>query len=437
MGPYSVGSPRRASQSAAAAATSSTSATRDVQAQPASAGLKEGIMSCLQGAASLFAACCPCLSPPSQDPMERMPLLNASPPNAAIRNEQPVAMAVVVAQPPPLNDRCQLATDGWQHADADFSWHNVDAAAIQSAKTDIVQNGMLPMLQELLGDDGMQNPGLQQRLATCVATTPRVYSAEEFGLRIYYASNDLSGTGDDNDAISGSLQDVRTAVQTHFIGEDVKGAKLLNTIATNTTPENLIRILFKIASKTTGSQSQELNDLIQSKFREAGIDLQQPTPLSAAICTSIAARLEPEWMTTIQTAAQDALTHALSETMDEMFSSVQGKAFGNTVVLNQGSAEASVGMHLLTHELMHTLADPSTVDTLRQTAHMGDEGPNEFFARLASMNAGLDRSTSTEKTPYKLNPAWSDADLTKTLARAYFLGDAAALASVRAGIPEQ
>lgn len=436
MEPYRVGSPRRASTSSAATATSSASAPREVQAQPASAALKESITSCLQGAASLFSACFSCLSP-TQDPTERTPLLNASPPNEVIRNEPPVAMAVIVVQPPPLNDRCQLATTGWDHADADFSWANIDAGAIQSAKTDILQNGMMPMLQELLGDEGIQNPDLQQRLATCVATTPRIYSAEEFGLRIYYASNDLSGTGDDNRAISGSLPDVRTAVQTHFVGEDVKGAKLLNTIATNKTPENLIRILFKIATQTSTSQSPVLNALIQASFRDAGVDLAQKTPLDAKACVAIAEKLGPQ-VQTIQSAANDALTHALSETMDEMFSSVQGKAFGNTVVLNQGSAEATVGLHLLTHELMHTLADPDTVTQLRDSAHMGDEGPNEFFARLASITMGLDRLTSTEQTPYTLNGAWSDQDRTRTLAKAYFLGDPVALKeAVAMGIPGQ
>jgi hypothetical protein len=373
--------------------------------------------------------------------MERMPLLN-TPPNEAIRNEQPVAMDVVVAQVPPLNDRCQLATTGWRNADAGFSWAKMDTDTIKIAKTDIIQKGMIPMLQELLGDEDMQNPGLKHRLKTCAATTPLVYSAEEFGLRIYYASNDLSGTGDDTRAISTPLDTVREAVQRHFVEGNVHGATLLNNIATQANPENLIRVLFKIATQTTASQSPELNALIHSKFSDAGIDLRQATPLNAETCRSIAASLGPE-LSTLQSAARDALNTALAGTMDEMFSSVQGKAFGHTVVLNKGSAEPSVGLHLLTHELMHTLADPTTVRALLDSdspthIHMGDEGPNEFFARLASINAGLDRSTSTEKTPYKLNDAWADQALTRTLAKAYFLGDPVALQqAIAIGIPGQ
>jgi hypothetical protein len=456
MEPYNVGSPRRASTSAAAASTSSSSAIREPQAQPASAALKEGIMSCLQGAASLFASCCPCLSP-SQDPMERMPLLN-TPPNEAIRNEQPVAMAVV-AQAPPLNDRCQLATTGWHHADPGFSWAKMDTDTIKIAKTDIIQKGMIPMLQELLGDEDMQNPGLQHRLKTCAATTPLVYSAEEFGFRSYY--RDYLGDHSlehQNLALTTDFPTVESKVLSYLSDTGSEKQRSLVNIIKDSALEKPI-FLKKIANgetviadpkitekyiknvegskkalekNPTNSHLQERLQKDESLLREQK-KLEELQTLIKAKCSTDA--IQPDDLLSIKKHTNGILMEA--------FVSIQGQAFGSTFAINRDSAEPSVGLHLLTHELMHTLADPTTVRALLDSdspthIHMGDEGPNEFFARLASINAGLDSSTSTEKTPYKLNDAWADQALTRTLAKAYFLGDQAALQqAIAMGIPGQ
>jgi len=435
MEPYRVGSPRRASQSSAAAATSSASATREVEAQPASAALKEGIMSCLQGAAAMFATCLPCLSPDTPlEHTETSPLMRSKTPPSPQALHALDGIAISPAAPKTLTERCIQATEGWDSADASFSWKDVDATGMQDAKKNILQNGITPMLQSLLGT-AADSSVLQERLATCLTTSPQAYSAEEFGLRIYYASNDLSETGDDRLAISHPLEEIRTAVLRHFVSSNTE-AQPLKGIVFPTNPAGPIRVLFKLAAKSDAPTST-LDALIKDRFARADIDLTQETPLSTASCADITDKLGKETLLEIQEAASQRLEKLLSQAIIEDFSNVQGKAFGETVVINQGSAEASVGLHLLTHELMHTLADPETVNTLRGSATMGDEGPNEFFARLASIHAGLDQSTSTEKTPYKLNAAWSDTDLTKTLARAYFLGDAVALASVKAGIPAQ
>lgn len=436
MQPFNVNASTRRSSTASTTSAAQTNQIRDPQPQSASATLKEQIYTCLQGAAAMFASCLPCLSPEMPlDPTETSPLMRSSTPPPPEIETITTAPSAIVTAPKPLNERCLQATSGWNNADASFSWHNVDTADMQAAKTTILQNGITPMLQELLGDD-FQNAALQQRLTTCAASSPQSYSAEEFGLRIYFASNDLSGTGNDSLAISSTIDEVRSAVLSHFVATNTE-AKSLNSIAHSTNADGLIRVLFKIANKAGGPPSA-LETLVKDRFGSANVDLAQNTPLSSTACAAITSQLSPATMQEIQSEADRALHQLLSQTLSADFSSVQGKAFGETVAINQGSAEASVGLHLLTHELMHTLADPTTVATLRQTAHMGDEGPNEFFARLASSTMNLDQSTSTEQTPYTLNAAWSDQDRTRTLAKAYFLGDPVALQqAVAMGIPGQ
>lgn len=65
-------------------------------------------------------------------------------------------------------------------------------------------------------------------------------------------------------------------------------------------------------------------------------------------------------------------------------SQMQGLAFMNNVFINRLYAHPDLGLHVLTHEIVHTLANPDVVCSLREKDMNGDEGINEFFARLVS-----------------------------------------------------
>lgn len=58
---------------------------------------------------------------------------------------------------------------------------------------------------------------------------------------------------------------------------------------------------------------------------------------------------------------------------------------GNNVIINSCIIPEKLGLHLVCHEIMHSLASPNSVAKLRENKEFGDEAINEFFARLASM----------------------------------------------------
>lgn len=63
----------------------------------------------------------------------------------------------------------------------------------------------------------------------------------------------------------------------------------------------------------------------------------------------------------------------------------QGYAYKKNLIINKDSAFSELGLHLLCHELMHTMANETSVCKLRQNAEcLGDEDVNEYFARLSS-----------------------------------------------------
>lgn len=66
------------------------------------------------------------------------------------------------------------------------------------------------------------------------------------------------------------------------------------------------------------------------------------------------------------------------------YSEGQGMAYNNVIIINSSIALKDHGLHLLSHELMHTIANNDAVLALRTNDSMGDEAVNEFFARLAT-----------------------------------------------------
>ncbi|MBO5499159.1 MAG: hypothetical protein J5990_07165 [Bacteroidales bacterium] len=63
---------------------------------------------------------------------------------------------------------------------------------------------------------------------------------------------------------------------------------------------------------------------------------------------------------------------------------VQGFAIAGFQLINKDAAVKELGLHLICHELLHTIANSSAVNNLRLGDSMGDEAVNEFFARLAT-----------------------------------------------------
>lgn len=64
---------------------------------------------------------------------------------------------------------------------------------------------------------------------------------------------------------------------------------------------------------------------------------------------------------------------------------IQGFAIAGFQLINKDAAIKELGLHLICHELMHTIANSSAVNKLRSVEDpMGDEAINEFFARLAT-----------------------------------------------------
>ena len=123
----------------------------------------------------------------------------------------------------------------------------------------------------------------------------------------------------------------------------------------------------------------------------------------------------------------------------------------HNILLNSEAISSKLGLHLVCHEIMHTLASPLTVQNLRNQSY-GDEAINEFFARLATLIFNFSKDGNSEISGYTLwngdfsyphskelglygnlmakdeklqNEEWNDPDLAveycKKLAKFYFL----------------
>lgn len=78
------------------------------------------------------------------------------------------------------------------------------------------------------------------------------------------------------------------------------------------------------------------------------------------------------------------------------YSSIQGLSYKEYQIINKMSADGGLGLHLLCHEIFHTLASPACVKKLRNGNNMGDEATNEFIARLVSKDNQLGGTTTDE-----------------------------------------
>ena len=78
------------------------------------------------------------------------------------------------------------------------------------------------------------------------------------------------------------------------------------------------------------------------------------------------------------------------------YSSIQGLSYKEYQIINKMSADGRLGLHLLCHEIFHTLASPCYVEELRTKNSMGDEATNEFIARLVSKENNLGCTTTDE-----------------------------------------
>lgn len=353
------------------AANSSSPVTQ----RSASAALKHSFTQCFSQLASLLSACCGS----SQEVQE---------PGRS------------------LQQNCGIATRGWTGPDTSFSWQTIDTANLQRAKTNILENGIKPMLREVLGE-GFNNPALQARLSILEGTEPKVFSKEEFALRSFYCDS-LEKPA--SDAITKPLAEIKQAVIQHLADNDANLGYLLRP----KNDETFVNVLKKVKDGKI-KMSGDIQTLAILFFKT------EPTSTE-------------ERGLKIEALKNNILLDVMKES-----STIQGKAFGDTVVINRDSAESSVGLHLLTHEMMHTLADKNTVASLTDSGKilLADEGPNEFFARLGSLFVGLDQTTSTEKTPYKLTQDWAHDETTRTIAKSYFLGDAVALETLQRTLPSQ
>lgn len=75
----------------------------------------------------------------------------------------------------------------------------------------------------------------------------------------------------------------------------------------------------------------------------------------------------------------------LTKILQEVFTKSQAMAIGYTVVINRTAVPKTVGLHLICHEIMHLLANTTTVTEMRTPEpNLQDEAVNEFFARLAT-----------------------------------------------------
>ncbi|BDD08303.1 hypothetical protein FUAX_07350 [Fulvitalea axinellae] len=70
--------------------------------------------------------------------------------------------------------------------------------------------------------------------------------------------------------------------------------------------------------------------------------------------------------------------------IEDVNGGIQGQAMDGYQCINAGGAFPGQGLHLIIHETMHNLAHPGFAESLRKTP-LGDEGLNEYFARLATL----------------------------------------------------
>lgn len=60
-------------------------------------------------------------------------------------------------------------------------------------------------------------------------------------------------------------------------------------------------------------------------------------------------------------------------------------SIGEDILINSTIYNEQFGLHLVVHEIMHSLSNSDTVIKLRKRNEMGDEAINEFFARLVTL----------------------------------------------------
>ena len=80
----------------------------------------------------------------------------------------------------------------------------------------------------------------------------------------------------------------------------------------------------------------------------------------------------------------------------EFYSTDLGTACEGFQIINKDMAMPELGLHLLCHEILHTLANPQTVLSLRKVKANGDEATNEFIARIVSFYAELGGTTTED-----------------------------------------
>lgn len=326
----------------------------------------------------------------------------------------------------PLSERCEKSCTGWDKADPDFDWANVQKNVNQAAQN-ILEAGIQPMLQELLGD-AFKDEALQSRLQASKESPPRLYDAFEFGLRSTYKLQ--KGNHDDAGALSMSVADLKGFFKINDDQETrmraLLSAKTVETeVAVLSKELNLTDKPIFLSSLELGMFDKESKLALINEIDSANLTLSnlnafmKKTPLQTLLSHSATFR---KIMLDVR------LNHISKSEITAATCAIQGQAINGIPCINTDKAEQSVGLHLLTHEIMHTIADPKVADALRALQSMGDEGPNEFFARLASIHLKFDENTSTQKTPYTIipkNASYTDtayAKEVKAVAKAYFLG---------------
>lgn len=78
------------------------------------------------------------------------------------------------------------------------------------------------------------------------------------------------------------------------------------------------------------------------------------------------------------------------------YGNIQGAACFGYQIINKDTALKELGLHLLCHEVLHTLANPQAVLKLRKGSPTGDEATNEFIARIISRHECLGGTTTEE-----------------------------------------
>ena len=80
-----------------------------------------------------------------------------------------------------------------------------------------------------------------------------------------------------------------------------------------------------------------------------------------------------------------------------LYSNVMATSYDGYIIINIDKTESKLGLHLLCHEIFHSLASPAVVENLRKEGgNMGDEATNEFIARLVSLENDLGCTTTVD-----------------------------------------